>query len=111
MSKLPNISRETQTEINRRLWLDALRSNKFEQAHYSLFESDTGHYCAIGVAARVLNIPSMLADLTYDEVAFATNSPIDLIQDVVRMNDSLLSFSAIARHLEKYWYSGKSLGT
>lgn len=65
-----------QREENRRKWIEALRSGKYEQGNHALYEN--GKYCCLGVACEVLYGPSD-DGVWFDRCGFA---PDELVHDL-----------------------------
>ncbi len=91
-------------QVKLQKWIDALRSNEFDQGHYTLYNPSTNKYCALGVLAKItgeqitenqkhlpLRIESYLSDVDY----FISSSSITELND-----NRNYSFNEIADYLE-----------
>lgn len=56
MTKSPDITPELQIEINRRLWIEALRENEYRQCKQGWTHGNHG-VCALGVALELGRFP------------------------------------------------------
>ena len=84
-------------------WVDALRSDEFQQGRYAL--CDSGHFCCLGVAARLLD-----PEAEWDNLAFTTNVyeggrpdwlSTDQINYLIHLNDEKrFGFNQIADYIE-----------
>lgn len=90
------ISHELQIEINRRLWIQALRENGHRQNRGTLSDDD-GNVCALGLASEVLGCWTMLGQLKHN--------PVGALALPAQDNDDGWDFSRIAGAAEqgRYW--------
>lgn len=96
MSKSPEVSKELQIEINRSIWIQALRQNGHRQIREHISDG-RGNVCALGLAAEVLGCWTRLGHFK-PNVEGALALPA---QD----NDNGWSFARIADAAEarRYW--------
>ncbi len=98
-------------------WIDALRSGKYKQGQYRLYNEDQDTYCCLGVLCKINNLESYKneSDLeTYFRfnirsssvglpVLFSKKINITPMQEakLTSMNDSYISFEEIANWIEQ----------
>lgn len=96
----------------KQIWLDALRSGKFEQGRGCLVNS--GKYCCLGVALKVLKdwredpglMCSMISPICDDDwqwqvILLGEGLPKEHIGTLSRMNDTGSTFKEIADWIEE----------
>lgn len=113
-------------ESMKKKWLDALRSNKYQQGRY--FLQRKGKFCCLGVLCEIAEVPAVLTqDATYTEeiaegklYAYDGNtscpnpilleklglgstdySRMEIVDQLTKMNDNGQSFEEIADYIEK----------
>ena len=81
-------------------WLKALRSGEYKQCKHILYRRKTGGYCCIGVLGRTIGKTSdELVDGTLGWMSFG-GIDYKLAKELAEMNDSGVSFKAIADYIE-----------
>lgn len=106
---LPQIRTETEIQHDNLVnFIAALRSGKFKQTFFTLYED--GEYCAMGVAYRSLGLTKRQAEPSFSEwgvlkprVVKQLGLDEKIVDKIVHMNDeSNRSFKYIASYLERY---------
>lgn len=98
-------------------WIKALKSGKYKQGSYTLYDKTSNNYCCLGVACRIEHPKMHLSDkLLIDKDAFKRIDKVNIpnilkgdgidnpiVDKLAKMNDSgKHSFKSIAAYIERY---------
>lgn len=95
-------------------WIDALRSGKYKQGKYHLYDEVDNTYCCLGVLCKIIYPTKDIRDLSQygkeevpsDDIVNISglfrNNPITPRGSLAYLNDSGKSFNEIADIIEEY---------